>query len=184
MQIRDSKPLGARLDEARAALARAQARRAEAAKALELAQAAIVASDTEIASFTANVEELEKSIASAGDMAADVAMDSASDPKDVLASIGTQLQTLRCRPTPRRPGSTWLRSSRASSRPSTLLELPATLPCHGATRASNLHRMLSPTSSLRPHGSAAVHKRNACQAVHSLRPSLHCRPEERGQGKN
>ncbi|CAK0788321.1 unnamed protein product [Prorocentrum cordatum] len=91
--IRDSKPLGARLDEARAASARAQARRAEAAKALELAQAAIVASEMEIASFTANVEELEKSTKSAGDVAADVAMDSPSGPKDVPASIGTQLQS-------------------------------------------------------------------------------------------
>ena len=82
--------MGARLDGPRAALARAQARRAEAAKAFELAQAAVTAADREIAEFTANVEELERAIHAAPD----AAMESAFDSTDTLSSIGAQLQTL------------------------------------------------------------------------------------------
>ena len=89
--IRDAKPVGARLDDARAALARARARRTEAIQALELAQAALAASDEEITRFTANVEELEKCIAPAGET--DEPMID-TDPQAVLASISSQLGTL------------------------------------------------------------------------------------------
>ena len=88
--IRDAKPMGVRMDGARDALARAQNRRAEAAKALELAQATVEAADKEIAEYTANVKELERAIA----VAPDVPMEAALDPKDVLTSIEAQLQTL------------------------------------------------------------------------------------------
>ena len=67
--IRDAKSMGARLDGARAALARARARRADATKAFELARAAVATADKEIAEFTTDVEELEKAIAAAPDAA-------------------------------------------------------------------------------------------------------------------
>lgn len=59
----ESKPIGARTDAARAALLRAQARRAEAEKALMLATALCAESDAEIAVIQSDLEGLEAALA-------------------------------------------------------------------------------------------------------------------------
>jgi len=62
-QIRNMHPPGARLDAARAALARATLRKEEAKKALELAESTLLAADNEIARITDDVAYLEKQVA-------------------------------------------------------------------------------------------------------------------------
>ncbi len=61
----EAKPIGARIDGARARLERAQKRRAEAVRALELAQDVVKAADAEVDKIAAELEELESALAKA-----------------------------------------------------------------------------------------------------------------------
>ena len=93
--IRGLKPPGARLDEARAALTRAHARKEEATKAVELANAALLAADQEISTYQANVDELERAISDHGNMDMQSSADAApATPAAALDAIAAQLGSL------------------------------------------------------------------------------------------
>ena len=86
-EIIDAKPIGARIDGTRAALQRAQDRKAEAVRTLVLAQDAVSAADAETGKLACELAELEAALAHAPPEAMDTA-----PPVCSLDMLGSQLK--------------------------------------------------------------------------------------------
>jgi len=87
-EISDAKPIGARIDGARAALQRSQERRAEAERALALAQAVVSAAEAETDKIAGELAELEAALAHSHQEAAEAVPSLSSSPVEAL---GVQL---------------------------------------------------------------------------------------------
>jgi len=80
--IKEQQPIGARIDAARAALERSQARRAEAEKAHRLAEQCLQQASEEVDTYAKSLQELEAALA---------ATPMEEDPPDMLASLKGKL---------------------------------------------------------------------------------------------
>ena len=151
MQMIDAKPIGARIDGCRAALARAMKRRDSGHEALRAAQAVVTAADIGVATLAIDLQTFEIELQSSTetepetDEFSSLSKPAARDPS--VASKRTTSRSTRCS----RPRISSTTSSAASSSSSPSPRPPTTLPLH---KILLLHRAPGPLGPISSQGTS------------------------------